>query len=249
MVDKLRIDELMDSLNSELGEVTPYKLALVNPSDVLPVDENAHFMPKAVYDQLRRNVEHDRNLSSLPFCWRTEGGSFQSLSGNHRLAVAREAGIESVLILYTDERLGEPERVAIQLSHNSLVGDDNPAILRNLWLKIDNLGMKSYAGLDDGMLATVEPIQVNRIDEEKLRIFDELTITFLPCEIGRIKGVIERLGKSQKERLAARIEDFDRFFEVLLTYKESSHIINTATAFLSIIEIVEEWLGRNVGEQ
>src|SRR5512144_249386 len=78
--DKQRIDELCGLLNDALGEVTPYKLAVEDPAQILPIDKNAHFMPKRIYDQMVQNIQRDKNLSSLPFCWKRADGRFVAIS-------------------------------------------------------------------------------------------------------------------------------------------------------------------------
>jgi hypothetical protein len=93
MADEVRIAQLLDSLNSELGGVTPYKLAAANPAELLPIDKNAHYMTKRVYDQLVANIKRDGNLSSMPFCWKRDDGKFVVLSGNHRVEGAKGAGV------------------------------------------------------------------------------------------------------------------------------------------------------------
>jgi hypothetical protein len=41
---------------------------------------------------------------------------------------------------------------------------------------------------------------------------------------------------------AARVEDWDRFFEAFLTYKEAAGIVSSATALLAICDLVEAHL-------
>lgn len=241
MADQARLDDLVGQLNAALGDVTPYKLAVVAPAAVKPVDKNAHYMSKRIYDQLMSNVQADGNLSSLPFCWKSDKGEFICLSGNHRVQVAKEAGIELIMILYTDAALSRAQRRAIQLSHNALVGQDNPTTLRELWAEIDTLNWKIYSGLDENLLDTMDQASVVRISDEQLR-FEELTIFFLSPEIDRIEETVKRLGKVTKRRFAARYQDFDRFFELLLDFKEAERILNTATALMAMIKIVEQWL-------
>lgn len=244
MVDKVRIDTLLEELNSALGSVTPYKLALVDPGEVKPVDKNAHYMTKRVYDQLRDNVQRDGNLSSLPFCWRHPDGRMESLSGNHRVLAARDAEVPLMLVLYTDAELSKAERIAIQLSHNALVGADNPTTLRELWTEIDALSLKVYSGLDEQYLATLDTVEVLRVDEAHLRM-EELALMFLPSEIDRIEHLLKRLGSTRRRRFAAQVEAFDAFFEALLQFKEAQGIVNSSTAILALVEIAREWLEHN----
>lgn len=244
MADEARLSDLVEQLNDALGDVTPYRLAVVPPGDVLPIDKNARYMSKRTYDQLVANVGKDKNLSSIPFCWKGPDGRFVALSGNHRVMAAKDAGVLLILVLYTDAKLSKAKQRAIQLSHNALVGQDNPTTLRELWQEIDDLGMKIYSGLDDGLIETMEKVNVQRIAEEALR-FQELTILFMASEIDRIKDVLKQLGSVNKPRLAARYEDFDRFFETLLDFKEAANMVNTGTAIMAMIEIVEAWIAEH----
>lgn len=248
METKTRLQVTLNELNQLLGEVTPYKLAIVTPSEIKALDKNARYMSKRVYDQLTANIAQDGNLSSLPFCWRMPDGTMESLSGNHRIKTAIAAGIDSILVLYTDEELSKSQRVAIQLSHNALVGQDNPTVLRELWREIGNLDGKVYSGLDEDTLKTMENVSVIRIQEAQLR-FEELTLYFVSSEIDKIEAVLKRLGSVTKHRFVTRVEDFDKFFEVLLDFKEAAGIISTSTAFLAMIEIANEWLERNALER
>ena len=241
MADETRIEELLDELNHQLGDYTPYKLAFVNPADILPVEKNAHYMPKRIYDQLVANVSADKNLSSLPFCWLRPDGKFVALSGNHRVMAAAGAKVAKILVLYTDGQLSKAEQISIQLSHNSLVGQDNPSLLLELWNEIDDLRLKIYTGLDDNQLKTLAPISITRLNEEPLRL-EELTILFIPSELARIEELVKLLGPVSRKRFAAMAQEYDPFFEVLLNFKEATGIINTATAFMQIAEIVTEWL-------
>lgn len=241
MADPLRLDAVLDQLNNALGDVTPYKLAVVPPGSLQPLAKNAHYLPKRVYDQLVANIRTDGNLASVPFCWRQPDGQYQVLSGNHRVAAAVTAGTPQILILYTDAQLSRPERVAIQLSHNALVGNDNPALLAELWTEVDTLALKIYSGLDDDLLAPLPPVTVARLNEAALR-FEEVTLLFLPAERARITEIVARLGASKHPRLLAPLDLFDRFFAMLLTFKEVTQILNSGTALLAMCDIVDEWL-------
>ena len=241
MVDEVRLNELIAQLNTALGDVTPYKLAVVPPGSLKPLEKNAHYLPKRIYDQLIANIQTDGNLSSVPFCWRQPDGTYEVLSGNHRVAAAVAANTPLIMVLYTDADLSRPERVAIQLSHNALVGKDNPALLTELWMELDALPLKIYSGLDDEFLATLQPVTLAHINEAALR-FEELTLLFLPAEIERITEIVKRLGAAKHPRLLAPLEQFDRFFETLLSYKDAANILNSGTALLAMCDIVDDWL-------
>lgn len=193
MAEQARLDEAVVQLNALLGDVTPYKLAVVAPGDVQHVAKNARYMPSAMYRQLVDNIKRDGNLASLPFCWRKADGVFVVLSGNHRVDAARDAGISSILVLYTDAQLSKSQAVSIQLSHNALAGADVPTVLLELWQEIDSLQDKSYAGLDEALLDNLAKASVVRIDRAGLE-FEEMSLLFLSSEIERIKETLKRLG-------------------------------------------------------
>ena len=133
MVDEIRdIQHRADQLNLLLDGVTPYRLGVLPPDAFVAAPLNAHHMRKTVYDQLVANIKADGNLSTLPFCWHHEGTAY-TLSGHHRIEAARDAGVDYLLYLYTDDALDEERRLAIQLSHNALVGEDDLSILQQRW--------------------------------------------------------------------------------------------------------------------
>lgn len=249
MADETRLRELLDLLNANLADVTPYKLDLVDPTTVLPLDKNARYMTKRQFDRLTDNIKQDSNLSSLPFCWRRPDGKYICLSGNHRLQGAMKAGVKRILILFTDAQLSKSQQIGIQLAHNSITGQDNPAILRDLWSEIDELKFKVYSGLDDNMLETMKAVDIHRLNEQQLR-FEELVLLFLPAEIERLQDILKRLGtKAKKRQWVSRYDDFDRFFNVLLDYKEAANVVNTATALVLLCDLAEEWLAAQQAQQ
>jgi hypothetical protein len=230
--------------------VTPYRLALMAPTDVAHVAKNAHYMPTKVYKRLVDNIKHDGNLSSLPFCWRHREGRLVALSGNHRVDAARDAGIERILVLYTDASLSRSEQIAVQLSHNAIVDCDNKQLLRELWDEILELEFKQYTGLDESALETVDASSLERLRVQPLSM-EVVTLLFLPEEVEKVQAVVDALGKSGMEacaRYAAPLVEFERFFEALLRCKEAEGIVNSATAVLRMVEIVEEYLTTKSGE-
>jgi hypothetical protein len=245
MADRATLEALIGQLNSALGEVTPYKLGIAAPSELDPAPKNAHYMPKRVFDQLADNIKRDKNLSSLPFCWRRADGKYELLSGHHRVGAAKAAGVPLILFLYTDAALSKAEKIAVQLSHNSLVGQDNPTLLADLWRDIDDLSMKVYSGLDDEFIEKLAPPKLVKISDAPLHL-EELTWLFFPPEIERINDVVTALkGYRAKTKLVAPLELFNQFFDTLLNFKEAAGIQNSATAMLAIIEIVEAWISEH----
>lgn len=67
----------------------------------------------------------------------------------------------------------------------------------------------------------------------------------MPSEIAHVAEVAKRLGSTNRQRWAAPLETFDRFFDVLLTFKEATNIVNTGTALIAMAEIAEAWLSEH----
>jgi len=244
MVETLR--EELNRLNALLVGVTPFRLGVAAPGDMQAAPINAHFMPKRVYDQLVANIRRDGNLSTLPFCWHDADGKINILSGHHRIDAARDAGVEALLYLYTDEELTADQRTAIQLSHNSLVGEDDLAILKRQWESIASIEAKLYSGLDDEYFKTFEPVTLGAFNERDIR-FETIELLFLPSETDRLVELAGKLGKSKRVRLAGWAEHYDLMAEALMRMKDATAIFNSATAFLVMAEAADlycDWLER-----
>jgi hypothetical protein len=253
---------------SQLAEINAHLaasklgLALVNPADLKLLDENARFMRNEIFKQLVGNIERDGFLASLPFCWRyevpdkeTQAGpvddpeavvqeeflyEYLVLSGNHRVKAAKAAGLEKIVILYTWADLSEQERIAIQLSHNALVGEDDLATLKRLYERLGQVDLKSYAGLDDKTLALLQKVTLPPLSEPALD-FQSITMLFLPEEVERLKKAVDRAASlvAGDERFAAWQSDFDRFISAISTVKAAWEIHNAATAIMLILDIFE----------
>jgi hypothetical protein len=237
-------------------------LALVNPAELKLLDDNARFMRNETFKQLVGNIERDGFLASVPFCWRyelldkeTPAGpvddpeavvqedlhyEYLVLSGNHRVKGAKAAGLERIVILYTWADLSEQERIAIQLSHNALVGEDDLATLKRLYERIAQVDLKSYAGLDDKTLELLHKVTLPPLSEPPLD-FQSITMLFLPEEVERLKKAVERAASlvAGDERFAAWQSDFERFVSAISTVKAAWEIHNAATAIMLILDIFE----------
>lgn len=244
MVEALRQE--LTRINDMLAGVTRYRLGVAAPAEMAPAPVNAHFMPKRVYDQLVDNIRRDGNLSTLPFCWHDADGRVHILSGHHRIDAARDAGVEAVLYLYTDADLTEDQRTAIQISHNSLVGTDDLAILKRQWESIASIEAKLYSGLDDETFKSFEPVALGAFNEKDIH-FETIELLFLPAETERLKEILAKLGKGKRARFAGTVDQYDQFADALMQLKDATAIFNSATAFLVMAEAASaycDWLER-----
>ena len=243
MEDEIR--QRIDAFNELLKQFNfPYRVDIVDPLILKAAPKNARFMSGQMLEQLVSNIKRDGGLTSAPFCWRDGQGVTHILSGHHRVKAAIEAGEKWIMILYTDRNLSKQERIAIQLSHNAISGQDEPTILRELWNEIVALDLKAYSGLDDAVLQSYAPVKIDSLGEQDV-VFREVALAFFPSEIERLEEVLEKLKIRRKKRYAAQLEQFDRFIDRLMDFKEATDIYNSGTAMLAILDIVEEWLSNH----
>ena len=210
-----------------------------NPKNLKLLERNARFMRHEVFQRLVANVARDGALTSVPFACLDEDGRYLVLSGNHRVMAAIEAGLQSIHVMVTDDPLTNEQRIAIQLSHNELAGEDDPSILKGLYQDIQDVDWKLYAGLDDKTLDLLEKIDIGSLAEANLQFYT-LTFAFLPHEIDRVK---ESFAEAQKvisgtTFLVDRME-YSRFLDAMDLSSRSFGIHNQATALLIVLEIFE----------
>jgi hypothetical protein len=210
----------------------------VDPRELKLLEQNARYMRHEQFAQLVNNVKNDGKLTSVPFACK-EGDKYLVLSGNHRVAASIEAGLEEIAVMVTDDEISHSQKIAIQLSHNAIAGEDDPAVLKALYEQMDDIDWRIYSGLDDKTLDLLEQIQVGSIGEANLT-FQTLTIVFLPSELEEARASIEEamtLSKGADERWVARFEEHDKMLDALHVTGTSHNVSNVATGLAIILEI------------
>lgn len=243
VVEEIPPETALTALNATLQQMgQPYKLALVDPASLKELDKNAHFMTHEMFQNLVANIQKDGALASVPFCW-FDGTTYHVLSANHRVKAAVAAGVPRILILYDDRPLSRQERVAIQLSHNSINGKDDPAILKDLWAEIGDLSLKYYAGLDDKQLEQLADAQLKSMREAVLD-YKSVMFLFLPEEVEALENAFRRAVESTvcEEAVTARLSEFSRLVDALDKTKSSFAIKNHAVALSIVLDVFERHL-------
>ena len=92
--------------------------------DLQPSKTNARRMPAVQMDRLVANLTKDGVLSSAPLVY-----GDRIVSGHHRVEAALKAGIEHADCLVIKGAVEESRITAIQIAHNSIVGQDDPDVL------------------------------------------------------------------------------------------------------------------------
>jgi hypothetical protein len=233
----------IEELNKRIEEAgQQFKLAVVDVEELSLLEKNARYMTNEQFSRLVSNIKRDGGLSSVPFCYK-EGDRYKVLSGNHRVMAAREAGLKQVLIMYTDKEMTKAEQTAVQLSHNAIVGQDDPAILKELWNEINDVDLKMYSGLDDKILDELKKVTIEPLSEVKLD-FRTMSFLFLPSEIERVKEIFQEAAElcGGDEIYAARLEEFNRMLAAISKTNAAYNIKNAATSLMIILDIFENHL-------
>lgn len=227
----------VESINSKLKG--SFKVAIVPVTELEFLEKNARFMKNETFQNLVNNIKKDGQLSQFPFCYLQENGKYKVLSGNHRSKAAIAAGLTEIPVIYTDRYLTKDEQIAIQLSHNSISGEDDPFILAELYNEIEDLEMKYYAGLDDKELEQLEKVQVTGLTEAQLEYL-MLSFLFLPEELDDLLHSLEK-AKSliTSDAVAARWGEYDRLLDAQAKVQGAYNIHNGATALMLILDIFE----------
>jgi hypothetical protein len=223
------------------------KIIQLDPRKLKPLAVNAHFMEPDEYQRLVANIRKDGTLSSVPFVCIDDPDAgepvYEVLSGNHRVSAAIDAGLEEIYVLATDEFIDPQRRIAIQLSHNAIKGQDDPTILRRLYEELD-IDWKQYAALDDKTLELLEKSKTAALGEANLA-FQTFSLVFLPDEVERVKAAFQAARdfiKGSQAMAICRWSDYDRFLETLDTVSAAHDVMSSATALMLLLDLAEPQL-------
>lgn len=224
-------------INTRIIEIDPRELKLLKM--------NARFMRHEEFQRLVANIKKDGQLTSAPFAvLDPEDGKYEVLSGNHRTQAAVSAGLEKIPCIVTDDVMTEEQRIAIQLSHNAIVGQDDPDILKKLYDKILDIDLKEYSGLDDKTLGLLDKAQSQAMTEANLE-FQVLSIVYLPDELKEAQRVIDLARDSVKSGSAvwlARDSDYEKWLDAQETVSSAYNVKNVSAAMQLIFKVFEEHL-------
>ena len=236
MAEEIR--EVLNLLNEKLAGLFPYRLEMVAPGELKLLEKNARYMKAEQFQSLVENIKKDGNLSSLPLCYREKDGKLRVLSGNHRVQAGRQAGVEQILVMVVGDEKDADERLAIQLSHNAIAGQDDLVILKELWEAITDVQAKVYAGLDSDTVKALQGIQFAAIAEQRLQ-YKIVTFTFLGHEVENLDELLKAIAVAFASDVVylATLEAYAPLYELMLKIKKHCLIKNTTAAFMKYNEL------------
>ncbi|MGZ0198940.1 ParB/Srx family N-terminal domain-containing protein [Streptomyces sp. RM1] len=232
-------------METESTRLAPPQMVHGDPRTLTLLDHNARFLPHEQFRQLVANIKRDGCLTSTPLVWNdAESGRLVVLSGNHRTLAAIEAGLSTIWWMQIDEPLPRQRQIALQLSHNAIAGQDDPAILKELYDELENVEWRQYTGLDDKTLDLLEKVDVASLGEANLD-FASVQFMFLPAELERAEAAFDaaRSTATADERWVAGLEQYEPVLDALETSRAAYKIGNSATALGVILTVFERHMG------
>lgn len=215
------------------------------------LEKNARYMTTETFHRLAENISTDGALEgSVLGWWREEHPErLEVESGNHRVQGVRaavkknEAVSPLILTVWTEVPLTRDQLIAKQLSHNAIVGQDDPVVLKELWDEIGNIDMKLYAGLDDKTVGELEKVNLESLRDVNLN-YVTCQFVFLPHEMDRVRDAFDAAREAvdvRKGFLADRA-DYDRFLESLATASAAHDVKNVAVALGTVLDVFDAHL-------
>jgi hypothetical protein len=218
-------------------------LERMDPRDLVLLERNARFMRHETYKRLVDNVKRDGMLTSVPFALRMEDGRYEVRSGNHRVMAAIDAGLDAVDVMCCDDEVDANRALAIQISHNSITGEDDPAVLKELYDSIDDVDWREFTGLDDKVLDLFADIAPVSLSEANLQ-FTTITLIFLPDEADEVTAAFEEAQKAIKAdgKWLARQAEYNAALDALATVGAASGVKNQALTMKLMVELAQSHL-------
>lgn len=221
------------------------KIAKVNVEELREQDLNARHMDKKMFERLSANIRHDARLESLPFVAQTERG-LEIVSGHHRVRAARSADLNEIFIILDDTGLSQDEIRSKQLSHNSLQGEDNMQLVKEIYAMIEDADQKLSAYIDADLELMFDKAQVKDVTID----FDikHILVTFLTYEKAVFDRAAEKINGKYDELYVADMKQIEPFTQAMTRAGKEYDIRATSTLFSKMAEIVLQHLGEEIDE-
>ncbi len=214
--------------------------------DIDLIDEaemNANEMSQEDFLALCDNIGKS-GLSSVPCCYRKRDDRFVMISGHHRLRACRKLRYRTLGILWCDEsELSRDEIIAIQLSHNSLHGQDNQNILKKLFEQIKSIDFKKFAHIN---IDEIAPVGSDGIDISMMKETFVFSVLLYPKSYASLDilfgDIREQAKKSDALILASVEENEDILLRLQSEIGERFEIKSPSILFSKLLELAADRL-------
>lgn len=214
--------------------------------DINLIDEaelNANEMTGEDFAALVDNIGKS-GLSSVPCCYKKSNGRYGMISGHHRLRACKKLHYAKIGILWCDENeLSKDEIIAIQLSHNSLHGQDNQSILKKLFEQIQSIDFKKFAHIN---IDEVSPISTDGISIFALKENFVFTIILYPNSFENLDELYGDIREQAKKSDALILADQENNEMLLLKLQQEIgnqyNIKSPSITFAKLLQLAKERL-------
>ena len=217
----------------------------VDLNELREQDLNARVMDKKMFERLSANIAKDGRLESLPFCAKTDNG-IEIVSGYHRVRAARTAGLLEIFTIVDVTGLSRDKIASKQLSHNSIQGEDNEQIVKEIYRQIEDAEAKLSAFIDEDLDIELDKVKTSDI------IFDlelkTVMINFLLYEKEVFDRAANLINGKYDEVYVAEKGAIKPFESALKRIGKEYDIRAMGTSLEKMAEITLEHLGEEVEE-
>ena len=220
-----------------------WKYAKVDINLIDEAEMNANEMTGEDFATLVDNIGKS-GLSSVPCCYKKADGRYVMISGHHRLRACKKLHYKTLGILWCDEsELSKDEIIAIQLSHNSLHGEDNQSILKKLFEQIQSIDFKKFAHIN---IDEVSPISTDGISIFALKENFVFTIILYPNSFENLDELYGDIREQAKKSDALILADQENNEMLLLKLQQEIgnqyNIKSPSITFAKLLELAKERL-------
>lgn len=219
-----------------------WKYAKVDISLIDEAEMNANEMTGEDFATLCDNIGKS-GLSSVPCCYKKENGRFVMISGHHRLRARKKLHYKTLGILYCEEsELSQDEIIAIQLSHNSLHGQDNTSILKKLFEQIKSVDFKKFAHVNIDEIAPVSTEGLSIYAMKENFVFSIILYPDSFPNLDELYGDIREQAKKSDALILADQTNEDLLMKLQSEIGKEYDIKSPAIAFAKLLELAKERL-------
>ncbi len=209
---------------------------------------NARSMAPDTFNQLSDNIRRRGALESTPLCALTEKG-LEIVSGHHRVRAARKAEIERIWVLVDVSELSRDAIKAKQLAHNSLQGQDNEDLVRQIFESIQDVDARIEAFIEPDLSDLAESAKLAAKSLEVMFDSKVATIMFLPAQFDVFKQALGLLTDETDELFLATRDEYETMVAATAKVSEAYEITSTPTLFAKMAEIVIEHAEQKLEEK
>lgn len=219
-------------------------IAKVRVKDLREQDLNARYMPSEMFQQFSKNIKARGALEALPYCCLTPK-AIEIISGHHTIRAFIKAKIgEEIYVLLETKPLSRSEIRAKQLAHNSISGLDDPTILKEMYMSIEDAELRLMAFIDETKLELPEPPNIQITSLSTGLDMRNVKIWFLPYQLEDFTNLIELLEGNEEKLFVAPMKHWLAFKEAVNKIMAKEDILSIGTAIARMSEMILNHYGK-----